>query len=431
MNSRTGKFLVPYGSIQAITNGLVDRADCAKVSFSPGGLIAVSTTISRPIREQSLTARDFDLAKTSRLEAELSKKGFAYLPFLDGLRALSIIAVLSFHTNGPIGHYAFKYGGWAGVDVFFVISGFLISSILLQERDKTGSVNMKAFYWRRFLRLMPAFALWLVVTAIYRYVNHTLSCVALGLAAVYMYDWGLAFANVMGSGFDISWSLAVEEKFYLFWPSLVAKCRRALPLISVGGVLLCLIWKSFLIYRGCQLTFCFDTKIDTIMIGCGAALLLNDKSARAWLEKNLQSKFISIAILLCVVGYLRGIGHPCGAHTMIDRLWYWDLRVPAFSLTVAALIVVLTVQPQALAGRFLSWGPIAWLGRISYSIYLWHMLAFAWAIVFGQFIHKTSAVQIEEGKYLWTLVFAAISFYAVEKPFLRMKRKFEFRAPSV
>lgn len=363
-------------------------------------------------------------------ESRLNKKVFAYLPFLDGLRALSIFAVLTFHTNGPIGHYAFKYGGWAGVDAFFVISGFLITGILLQERDKTGSIKLKDFYKRRILRLVPAFALWLVVTAIYRYVNHTFSIVAAGLAAVYMYDYGLAFGNVMGSGFDIAWSLSVEEKFYLFWPSLVNKCRRALPFIGVSAILGCLIWKAFLVIRGCQLSFCFDIKIDALMIGCCTAMLLNNKSARAWLEKHLTSNVISnvisSALLVAIVFYLRGMGHPCGARTMLDQLWYWDVRVPAFSLTVAALIVALAVYPQALAARFLSFGPIAWLGRISYSIYLWHMLAFAWAVYVGDFIHKTSAIQIEEGKFFWTLIFAAISFYAIEKPFLRMKQKFEF-----
>jgi peptidoglycan/LPS O-acetylase OafA/YrhL len=372
------------------------------------------------------------LEKASQSESGNSKKVFAYLPFLDGLRALSIFAVLTFHTNGPIGLKAFKYGGWAGVDVFFVISGFLITGILLQERDKTGSIKLKNFYNRRILRLVPAFVLWLVVTAIYRYVNHTFSWVAAGLAAVYMYDWGLAFGHVMGSGFDIAWSLSVEEKFYLFWPSLVNKCRKALPYIGISAILGCLIWKAFLVTRGCQLTFCFDIKIDALMIGCCTAILLNNKSARAWLEKhlksNLKSSIISIALLIGVVFYLRGMGHPCGAHTMFDQLWYWDVRVPCFSLTVAALIVALTVYPQALAGRFLSWGPIAWFGRISYSIYLWHMLAFAWAVYVGDLIHKTTPIQIEEGKFFWTLIFATISFYAIEKPFLRMKKKFEYSA---
>ena len=113
------------------------------------------------------------LERVLKSDSRKNEKVFAYLPFLDGLRALSIFAVLTFHTGGPIGHYAFKYGGWAGVDAFFVISGFLISGILLQERDRTGSIKLKDFYKRRILRLVPAFALWLLVTSIYRYVNHT------------------------------------------------------------------------------------------------------------------------------------------------------------------------------------------------------------------------------------------------------------------
>ncbi|HEY9755273.1 MAG TPA: acyltransferase [Oculatellaceae cyanobacterium] len=364
------------------------------------------------------------LTNTATFESGLKKSDFAYLPFMDGLRALSIIAVLSFHTNGPIGHYAFKYGGWAGVDAFFVISGFLITGILLKERDKHGSIKLKYFYTRRMLRLIPAFALWLVATSIYRYANHTFSFAAAGLAAICMYDYGLAFGHVMGSGFDIAWSLSVEEKFYSFWPSLINKFRKSLPLICVTAIMGCLTWKTVLVLNGCQLSFCFDTKLDALMIGCCAAMILNNRNAKASIEKHFRSNIISIALLICVVLYLRGMGHPCGARTMVDKLWYWDVRVPIFSVTVAALIAILTVQPQALAARFLSWGPLSWLGRASYSIYLWHMLAFAWAAFVGELIHKTSAVQIEEGKILWTLILAAISYYAIEKPFLKTKHKF-------
>jgi peptidoglycan/LPS O-acetylase OafA/YrhL len=100
-----------------------------------------------------------------------SQKLFAHLPFLDGLRALSIFAVMTFHSGGPIGMYLFKKGGWAGVDAFFVISGFLITAILLKEQSNSGSILLKNFYMRRALRLVPAFSLWIVVTSLIRIVS--------------------------------------------------------------------------------------------------------------------------------------------------------------------------------------------------------------------------------------------------------------------
>ena len=214
---------------------------------------------------------------------------------MDGLRALSIFAVLSFHGRGPFGLALFKSGGGCRVDAFFVISGFLITAILLKEQDKSSTIQLKNFYMRRALRLVPAFSLWIVVTSILRLSLHKFSLPAALIAAVYMCDDDLAlgWGNVLGSGFEIAWSLSVEEKFYLIKPSILKRCRQFLPLFGLIAIVGCFLWRAYLINQHVSvLRLCgaFDTKIDALMIGCIAAIALNNKKIKLWLERHLKDK---------------------------------------------------------------------------------------------------------------------------------------------
>jgi peptidoglycan/LPS O-acetylase OafA/YrhL len=241
------------------------------------------------------------------------------------------------------------------------------------------------------------------------------------------YDLALGWGNVMGSGFAIAWSLSVEEKIYLFWPSIVKKFRKSLPYIGIASVLACFVWRAYLITHGAswiRLSGAFDTKVDALMFGCLAAMLLNVEKIKLWLEKNLRTSLISGALLVFIVFYLRGMGGPAGAHTVQEQLFYWNVRLPLFSLAIAALIVSLISYPQAVAARLLSFAPIAWVGRISYSLYLWHIAAFAFAVWSTWQIRPMTLAEMELPRYGWALVFASVSFYLVEKPFLRMKNRF-------
>ena len=136
--------------------------------------------------------------------------------------------MLNFHSGGQIGEIISKKSGWAGVDAFFVISGFLITGILLKEQTKTATIALKNFYARRALRLVPAYVLFLIVTALFNPKQCTQLAPAIGVAAMYMCDFDLAlnWGHILGSGLEITWSLSVEEKFYLIWPTVMKHLRK-------------------------------------------------------------------------------------------------------------------------------------------------------------------------------------------------------------
>ena len=122
--------------------------------------------------------------------------------------------------------------------------------------------------------------------------------------------------------------------------------------------------------------------------------------------------------------YLRGMGHPFGAVSLHDKIMYWDVRLPLFTVSFTALIMSLCLQPQSIVAKFFSLPPLAWIGKISYSLYLWHMLAFAWVMQNAFMPGKSERVDVEILEYSMAIAFAAISYYFVEQPFLKIKDRF-------
>jgi len=179
-----------------------------------------------------------------------------YEPSLDGLRAIAVTSVVIYHANG-----ALLPGGWAGVDVFFVLSGFLISTLLLREISISNTINLRKFYTRRVLRLMPAFVCLIAVllpvswfSRHYRVVDFD----AILMAASYVMNWNRSFAWFPGDGGFLghTWSLAMEEQFYLFWPFTLlylARWRRALPFIILGLIVVVVSWRLFLVHSGARM----------------------------------------------------------------------------------------------------------------------------------------------------------------------------------
>jgi peptidoglycan/LPS O-acetylase OafA/YrhL len=174
-------------------------------------------------------------------------------PALDGIRALAIIAVVGVHVSTIlIPSLAGKWfvGGVAGVDVFFVLSGFLITSLLLEEHDRSRSIGLRSFYWRRILRLWPALYLLLIGNFIYSMVVHIPVGYTLrgdGLIAAYQSNWAWSLGWPVPFGLDNTWSLAVEEQFYLIWPIvllLVLRWRdRLVPLVATGIMVASALWR--------------------------------------------------------------------------------------------------------------------------------------------------------------------------------------------
>ncbi len=362
-------------------------------------------------------------------------KVFKHIPFLDGLRALAIFWVLTFHSGGPVGAFIAKRGGWVGVDAFFVISGFLITGILLTEHERTDNISLKNFYIRRALRLMPVYALFIVLNLLINPLHFQGMPTAAAVAAVYLCDLDLAlgWGKTFGSGLQIAWSLSVEEKFYLFWPTLMKSVYRHLPIVGLLIIIFCLAWRAYLIVHGAnwlRLSAGFDTKIDALIFGCLSAIVLNNSQVRPWLERHLRHGWLSLTLAIASLYYVRGMGHPDGATSLQDKLLYWDMRLPLFGILFSVLIVCMSVQPKSLMTKFFSLPPVMWLGKISYSLYLWHMMAFL--LVIEHF--KASPAfrfDMEVCDYIGALIFAAVSYYFVEKPFLNLKERFQTRSESL
>jgi peptidoglycan/LPS O-acetylase OafA/YrhL len=225
------------------------------------------------------------------------------VPSLDGLRALSIMLVLLSHAQGTRGFLvrsAFQYWGdlgHLGVRVFFVISGFLITGLLLREVETTGSISLKGFYLRRFFRIFPAYYAYIAVIALCAYWHRVvLSKDDLLYALTYTMNYHSARSWLVGH----AWSLSVEEQFYLLWPAVVAFGRRRGALrVAAVAVLLAPILKMstyyFLPSWRPTMGESFQTVADTLAVGCLLAIGRDWLKQRGWYVRMLGSKF-----MLCV-----------------------------------------------------------------------------------------------------------------------------------
>lgn len=303
-----------------------------------------------------------------------------YIPTLDGWRAVAILGVLLCHgaaeffgEGGLFPNWrllAIAYRGSHGVDLFFGLSGFLITARLLEERRRCGRIDLRRFYARRAFRILPASLTFLAVLA------------ALTLAfpmGVEPWEWRscLLFARnyVPGSvhqGWYTGhfWSLSAEEHFYLLWPALLcawavapkrAAKRTATLLLSVAA------WAEIephvhlldRILPGVFPPERTDLRLDGMLWGCWLALVLADPSRREALRSRLGRPGVRIAL---VIGFLA---------TSLEI-------IPVSGRLGAALIPTLlaatVLHPHSRAGRLLDWAPLRWLGRLSFSIYLWQQL---------------------------------------------------------
>jgi peptidoglycan/LPS O-acetylase OafA/YrhL len=270
-----------------------------------------------------------------------------YVPALDGLRALAVLLVVAFHYTGA------PLGGPYGVDLFFVLSGFLITTLLLEEREARGSIGLAGFYVRRARRLFPALAVMLAAYLVYEAV---LGRDALATVA----DHGLYFGNIYfvvthrpDQGLGHLWSLGEEEQFYLLWPLLLllfAKARR--PLRWVVALLLVLMaYRGLLILDGASMTRLYrapDTHSEGLVLGAVLAYL----HRRGFVAGEWAGK---LGIVLIVPPALAGI---------------WSVGLPTFELGAFFLIAAAIAETE-IAG-WLSFRPLVWLGTLSYSLYLWH-----------------------------------------------------------
>ncbi|MDE3133827.1 MAG: acyltransferase, partial [Acidobacteriota bacterium] len=309
-----------------------------------------------------------------------------YLAGLDGLRALAVAGVFLYHAN-----VGWTPGGFLGVDLFFVLSGYLITSLLLSEFVQRGTINLAAFWGRRARRLLPAvglvivFALLATVTIARDDLGRTRADALSAL--VYLTNWHEVIAshsyfNQFGrpSLLQHLWSLAVEEQFYLFWPLLLIaglrwlRPRTIVALIAVFAAGSCaLMW---ILYSPggdpSRLYYGTDTRAFTLLIGALLAFTVPLGRSAPWLARAALRRWPGGPAVVDAIG----VAALVGVLVLFARVQDFDpwLYQGGFLLmaVAGAVLVAAVAQPGALLGRALGWGPLRWIGARSYGIYLWH-----------------------------------------------------------
>ncbi|MGZ8437590.1 MAG: acyltransferase family protein, partial [Candidatus Limnocylindrales bacterium] len=335
-----------------------------------------------------------DAAPTASVR-EATERAFgrlSHLSGLDGLRAIAVLAVLAYHAG-----FDQAQGGFLGVEVFFVISGYLITALLLAEHRRTGRIDPIRFWLRRARRLLPALFLLLAVTLAFAMVVVPEEIARLrpdALAALaYVTNWHLiagdqSYFETIGrpSLFMHLWSLAIEEQFYLLWPLalavLLAAGRRAGLAVTVVGAIGSAVWMAVLFQPGgdpSRLYYGTDTRLTGLLLGAALAFVWVPAVAtgdgggampRLWSSRRVGR----LVDVLGIVGLAGLAWFFIAADAYAPFLYRGGLAVVAIA-TVA--VIAAAVHPRSRLGPLLDIGPMRWIGTRSYAIYLWHWPIFA------------------------------------------------------
>ncbi|WPU08579.1 acyltransferase [Pseudarthrobacter oxydans] len=302
---------------------------------------------------------------------------------LDGIRSLAVFAVFTYHAVPSL-----MRGGGAGVDIFFTLSGFVITLLLLNERLKHGSVRLGAFYLRRMARLWPALLLVCLAVASLSLLLPSSSWrdeqgnALLSSLHIMNFARGGWFApSISGGAMGHTWSLAVEEHFYLVWPLLLIVGFRFLALRGLLVVTLCLSAAAVAVRLVLQLQGAGwervyngpDTRADQLLIGCALAVVFKMSEVNPELARRLKvtGRVAGVAAALALVGLCVAVTYPRGEGA-------WDVAYRSFApaviaLATAVVIAAVVSQPKHTLTRLLDAPALSRPGRrLSYGVYLWH-----------------------------------------------------------
>ncbi|SHI26793.1 acyltransferase family protein [Desulfosporosinus lacus] len=373
-------------------------------------------------------------SKKTKNQSDLQQRGLqgnsiGYMPGLDGLRALAVFAVIAYHLN-----LTWVPGGLLGVSLFFVLSGYLITNILLKQWEQSGGIDLKDFWLRRARRLLPAF--FVMLTGVMSWV---MLCAPERLAALkqealaavfYTSNWYLIFHQVSyfesfgpPSPLGHLWSLAVEEQFYLFWPLLLVMGLRGFRQRKwiIGGTIAVALTSAAamaLIYipghDPSRVYYGTDTRAFALLAGAVPAMVWP-----SWkMNPDLSGKkkiALDLAGILGLLVILLMIGKTNQYQT---SLYQGGLLL--YSVAAACLVAVLA-HPASYLSRLFGWGPLRWLGECSYGIYLWHYPV----IILTNPIGNTEGMNLS--RTLWqigvSIILAALSRYLIEEPIRYGRRK--------
>lgn len=350
-----------------------------------------------------------------------ARVGLGYRRWLDGLRGIAILLVLAFHLG-------IVPGGFLGVDLFFVLSGFLITRLLLEEWQETGTISFRRFYLRRALRLLPALAVMILACELYTYCFRTfeewrsLHHEAL-VAACYLSNWPTLHGVAMMT-LGHTWSLSMEEQFYLLWPIglwVMLRAgwdRRSIGLTVIGLIVAVMGWRSLQyaqrpateverVLQVLRLYMGFPTRVDTILVGCLVGLLTAGRKVpiSRW---GKPASMLAFPLAVVALGYM--VGHSCLEHGQFYRGLFTGV-----AFLVGVILFRLLAGPVAIVSGILESAPLVGIGRLSYALYLFHVPILRWLpSLERRWAHAALAL-------LLTLGCALVSYFAVEQPCLRLK----------
>ena len=352
-------------------------------------------------------------------------RGWRYVPGLDGMRALAVGGVLLFH--GGVGWFK---GGLLGVDIFFVLSGFLITSLLVSEFRATGTISFRSFYARRARRLLPALLLTILGVSAFALVLVPASgwatirgdaLATLGYVANWRYvltDQNYFVQTGPPSPLLHTWSLAVEEQFYLVWPAVtlfvLRRWRtRGLTIVAPTLALASGLWCLLLLHGGAspsRLYYGTDVRVQEVMVGATLAALWRGtpgeplgQAARRWWKRVLPATgLLGLAVLVWCLHTVDG-----------QARFLYEGGFLLVSLSTVAVLASIVAVPGSPTDRLFSLRPLRYVGRISYGIYLYHWPLF---LVLDESRTHLSGGWLLGLRLLTTLAVAAASYHFVEAP---------------
>jgi peptidoglycan/LPS O-acetylase OafA/YrhL len=313
------------------------------------------------------------------------------IPSLDGVRAISITLVVLCHLV-KWNHISLPFPtiyGTLGVRIFFVLSGFLITKLLLREHERTATISLRDFYIRRAYRILPAAGVYLLVVAIIFW--HQVRWYDIAASAFYVANMQTSLPWMLGH----LWSLSIEEQFYLLWPFALKTWfrRRTGMLVGVFAFTPLFLTALYAFHARSGITSSLPVYADGLAVGCLLAIF----APRMPRIPGYVAALMTAAVFLVPL-------FP--ANTPAKTLLQLFVLQPLLQISIAGTILHVIQVPY----RFLNWGPVAWLGKISYSLYLWQ-----------EVFCSNPSLKLGYSLALLAVGAACLSYYFVERPMLRLR----------
>jgi peptidoglycan/LPS O-acetylase OafA/YrhL len=376
--------------------------------------------------------------RVSRSRPSFNQGAFTYLPAIDGMRGIAILLVLWYHTpflfrdlpefatdHSPWRALGFlgrmSLGGWIGVDLFFVVSGFLITTILLRLRDWGGS--SWAFWGRRGLRILPLAVLYLLALFVLAWLGDPLKMLpdfeGWAWYALYLGNIHIALYGWQPLAIMILWSLAIEEQFYIVWPLVVRACRRDRVLWWSGGLMVVapMIRAVMLPAADYPATYVFTlARIDSLAAGAVVAVIFGNHMWQAE-AACLCKRLAPFALLVVLMTFLV----PFSPSFPETRTWFFSVFGYSWLAVSFAILLGASLNAIGVWGALLQLPILTYLGRRCYGLYLWHVLIAGFVnaglepFQFSFHVHTL----------LWLgalLIVASCSWLLFEEPILRLKQ---------